>query len=1062
MFKQRVIYVITLLFLILGNLVFYSNKVFAYSTTPTHPNLTKEMIRLYNLYYDPDITGEAYNRIVQGSIDEDMIPRQAFHIYDPVYNRAPLGVITAKEWAIYTVQGDMIRKFANALFNLFGSNEFRYHGDFSWDKNIKNFVKDKTKEAWYGLGHILHLIADMTVPAHSRNDHHLGKDPFESWTGANLKDSDYGFADKIYKNNPYSPFDIIFISEAFDDLAYYSNKYFFSKDSLPGTNLGDQYDNPKIVKRKQEDYKRIGQITYAIGIDENGTPYRLAQFEPFKAAWYDVSPYAKDLNLKDYYFIIEDDEKLHLDYWKRLAPKAVEYGMAVIRLFVENSEYEKEKLAKQQNPLSMAQITNTNSLNSTNNNFNNVNLIGRLPEIQPLRLPETQSVIVEIVDLPTESPLESPKENQKNQSAPVNPPADDAGVTMEKEENEKKNYVDQNQPIIVDGPSTGNSGGVAPGSIKQEEPLPQENQNNNNNDQIVVESHLIINEIQIRDNEFVELYNPTSSSIDLSGYYFSYYAQNNDWDDPHRNQEFLASASIDANGYFLIGLKGYSEIDGNPKADWQPYDSNQLSNTHGSVAIFSFDPQNKTKTIAEIKSEAIDVVAWNNVNFVKEGTEFQQELGIDKSMQRKNFEDSNDNNMDFEHKIIPSPTNSQNQIARKGTSIPDNLVISEDTTWTIANSPYYITSNKNKRPIVKEGATLTIEPGVIIMPRSSYHTFLEIQGTLKAEGNTNNKIVFTSIKDGDYGGDGTAMPGDWLNMIFTSTSRNSTFKNVIFRYGGAKTGVNDIASEMIKVDQGSINAENIIIEKSLTRGLHLIDSDSSIDNSIFRDSKVGILVEGLLDTSTINNSLFDNNTEFGLQIINGAESTISNNNFLNNGSVGTDTIYSSQGAVVINNAFPSFAGNKASNNLLNGVLIHDISIFDRDYTLNANLPYILAANSKRRAIIAEGTVLIIEPGTIIKPLTEYYTPLEIRGTLKAEGGAENKIIFTSIKDDTIGGDTNNDDNATMPKIHDWKKIIFETTSTGSVLDYVSMYYGSGEPELIGSASAEFKTVDYAP
>lgn len=44
----------------------------------------------------------------------------------------------------------------------------------------------------------------------------------------------------------------------------------------------------------------------------------------------------------------------------------------------------------------------------------------------------------------------------------------------------------------------------------------------------------------------------------------------------------------------------------------------------------------------------------------------------------------------------------------------------------------------------------------------------------------------------------------------------------------------------------------------------------------------------------------------------------------------------------------------------------------------------------------------------------------------------------------------------------WKKIKFETTSTGSVLDYVSMYYGSGEPELIGSASAEFKTVDYAP
>ncbi|MCX6730103.1 MAG: hypothetical protein NT058_01230, partial [Candidatus Portnoybacteria bacterium] len=167
MFNKKVIYIITLLFLTGGSLVCCPNRVFAYSSTPTHPNLTKEMIRLYNLYYDPDITGDIYERIVQGSIDEDMAPRWSFHLYDPIYNRAPFYAATAKQWATENIQGDAIHKFANVLFNIFGTNKFSYHGDFSWTANIKNFTKNKTDKAWYGLGHVLHLVADMTVPAHS-------------------------------------------------------------------------------------------------------------------------------------------------------------------------------------------------------------------------------------------------------------------------------------------------------------------------------------------------------------------------------------------------------------------------------------------------------------------------------------------------------------------------------------------------------------------------------------------------------------------------------------------------------------------------------------------------------------------------------------------------------------------------------------------------------------------------------------------------------------------------------------------------------------------------------
>lgn len=323
-------------------------------------------------------------------------------------------------------------------------------------------------------------------------------------------------------------------------------------------------------------------------------------------------------------------------------------------------------------------------------------------------------------------------------------------------------------------------------------------------------------------------------------------------------------------------------------------------------------------------------------------------------------------------------------------------IISQNTTWKRAYSPYIVQGTLT----VNSGVTLTIEPGVVVKFQSTTSS-LVVNGTLQVNGTSTTNVYFTSFKDDSIGGDtnsdgSASLPAaqNWQYIQFNSGSTGN-ISNAVVRYAGYSYG-NGIYN-----NGGTLNISNSQIADNASNGISQTSGASTITFTEF------------------------NNQNYGAYAIDG-DLTLNNNTFNNNSSA---TAYIS-GPVNF-----THSGNTATGTGLRGFLMSGIGL-NQTWTAG-DLPYIISNLG-----VDPANTLTLDPGVVVK--FDYSSPsyLNIYGTLQVNGLSTNKVYFTSLKDDAVGGDTNGDGIATSPTVRDWNQIQFNPGSTGNISNAIIRYGGN--------------------
>tara|TARA_Y100001935_G_scaffold251458_1_gene253415 strand:- start:33912 stop:39212 length:5301 start_codon:yes stop_codon:yes gene_type:complete len=431
------------------------------------------------------------------------------------------------------------------------------------------------------------------------------------------------------------------------------------------------------------------------------------------------------------------------------------------------------------------------------------------------------------------------------------------------------------------------------------------------------------------------------------------------------------------------------------------------------------------------------VLDYNKIRYATYNTSFYYDTGnnyiypkgavnlMNSDVSISNSEIANTTNYAIDSRGVSMPTITNNDFSNTG-SVPVAMDLSSDPTFSgntltnvglialgyhggvlnnngiIRNRTFGgyvdITNILLENATVASGTSLTIEPGSVLKMVDTYDgAVLSVAGSLIADGSESETIYVTSIKDDNVGnptdtnGDGaTTSPDgdDWgaIRFLPTSDDVTSIVDNIHVRYGKHGIIFTDAAPTVDSVTVLSCRYLGFVAESGST--VHI-------------------------ENSTIQNCGWD-----PIAISTTSNPTFSNITFNSNGSNGVSLLES-------NNFSTYYYGFNAGDLYFDtrNVMSTNTTITPYSIAGYTDMPFIM----HYQFFVGENTTVSVAPKVILKGNHTLY----VDGALRVLGTVADPVIFTSEKDDSAGGDSNNDGNDSAPNRGESLRMYFRASSIDS-------------------------------